>query len=144
MARGKADFRARREMLGLTQQDVADALNANVKTIKNWENPRQTRYRISDAAWEYLDRAADIQAQQVAYARSVIEKHAEVFAESPIVVPITYFRDQAAYDECGRDAGPYGQANATSRAIARDLERMGIQVEFRYPDDETAPLDSVR
>lgn len=40
MARGKADFRARREMLGLTQQDVADALNANVKTIKNWENPR--------------------------------------------------------------------------------------------------------
>lgn len=62
MARGKADFRARREMLGLTQQDVADALNANVKTIKNWENPRQTRYRISDAAWEYLDRAADINA----------------------------------------------------------------------------------
>lgn len=143
MARGKADFRARREMLGLTQQDVADALNANVKTIKNWENPRQTRYRISDAAWEYLDRAADIH-QQVAYARSVIEKHAEVFAESPIVVPITYFRDQAAYDECGRNAGPYGQANATSRAIARELERMGIQVEFRYPDDETAPLDSVR
>lgn len=144
MARGKADFRARREMLGLTKQDVADALNANVKTIKNWENSRQTRYRISDAAWEYLDRAADIQAQQVAYARSVIEKHAEVFAESPIVVPITYFRDQAAYDECGRDAGLYGQANATSRAIARELERMGIQVEFRYPDDETAPLDSVR
>ena len=127
MARGKADFRVRREMLGLTQQDVADALNANVKTIKNWENPRQTRYRISDAAWEFLDCAADIQARQVAYARSVIEKHAEVFAESPIVVPITYYRDQAAYDECGRDAGPYGQANATSRAIARELERMGIQ-----------------
>lgn len=138
MARGKADFRARREMLGLTQQDVADALNANVKTIKNWENPRQTRYRISDAAWEYLDCAADIQAQQVAYARSVIEKHAEVFSESPIVVPITYFRDQAAYDKCGRDAGPYGQANATSRAIACELERMGIQVEFRYADSVDA------
>ena len=135
MARGKADFRVRREMLGLTQQDVADALNANVKTIKNWENPRQTRYRISDAAWEFLDCAADIQARQVAYARSVIEKHAE---ESPIVVPITYYRDQAAYDECGRDAGPYGQANATSRAIARELERMGIQVEFRYADSADA------
>lgn len=138
MARGKADFRARREMLGLTQQDVANALNANVKTIKNWENPRQTRYRISDAAWEFLDCAADIQARQVAYARCVIEKHAEVFAESPIVVPITYYRDQAAYDECGRDAGPYGQANATSRAIARELERMGVQVEFRYADSADA------
>lgn len=142
MARGKADFRARREMLGLTQQDVADALNANVKTIKNWENPRQTRYRISDAAWEFLDCAADIQARQVAYARCVIEKHAEVFAESPIVVPITYYRDQAAYDECGRDAGPYGQANATSRAIARELERMGVQVEFRYADSADAQPDS--
>lgn len=138
MARGKADFRARREMLGLTQQDVADALNANVKTIKNWENPRQTRYRISDAAWEYLDCATDIQAQQVAYARSVIEKHAEVFAESPVVVPITYYRDQAAYDKCRRHAGPYGQANATSRAIAHELERMGIQVEFRYADSADA------
>lgn len=131
-------------MLGLTQQDVADALNANVKTIKNWENPRQTRYRISDAAWEYLDCAADIQAQQVAYAHSVIEKHAEVFAKSPIVVPITYFRDQAAYDECGRDAGPYGQANATARAIAVELERMGIQVEFHYPDDSGDTPDTDR
>lgn len=138
MARGKADFKAQRERLGLTQQDISDALGINIKTVKNWENPRQARYRISDAAWEYLDCAADIQAQQVAYARSVIEKYAEVFAESPIVVPITYFRDQAAYDECGRDAGPYGQANATSRAIACELERMGIQVEFRYADSVDA------
>jgi len=53
-------------------------------------------------------------------------------------VPITYYRDQAAYDECGRDADPYGQANATSRAIARELERMGIQVEFRYADSADA------
>ena len=58
--------------------------------------------------------------------------------KSPIVVPITYYRDQAAYDECGRDADPYGQANATSRAIARELERMGIQVEFRYADSADA------
>lgn len=143
MARGKADFRARREMLGLTQQDVADALNANVKTIKNWENPRQTRYRISEAAWKYLDRAADIQSQQVAYARSLVESHAGEFGETPMVVPITYYRDQSTYDRYGRDAGPYGQANATARAIAVELERMGVRVEFRYPDDadEAHPAD---
>lgn len=135
MARGKADFKARREQLGLTQQDVAQALTVNVKTVKNWENPRQTRYRISDAAWEYLDRAADVQAQQVAYARSVIEAQSEALAGNTVVVPITYYRDQATYDRFGREAGPFGQANANARAIASELERMGIQVEFRYPDD---------
>lgn len=135
MARGKADFKARREQLGLTQQDVAQALTVNVKTVKNWENPRQTRYRISDAAWEYLDRAADMQAQQVAYARSVIESQSEALAGNTVVVPITYYRDQATYDRFGREAGPFGQANANARAIATELERMGIQVEFRYPDE---------
>lgn len=135
MSRGKADFKARREQLGLTQQDVAQALTVNVKTVKNWENPRQTRYRISDAAWEYLDRAADMQAQQVACARSVIEAQSEALAGNTVVVPITYYRDQATYDRFGREAGPFGQANANARAIAGELERMGIQVEFRYPDD---------
>lgn len=135
MARGKADFKAQRERLGLSQQDVADALGINIKTVKNWENPRQTRYRISDAAWEYLDRAADVQAQQVAYACSVVEKRIDELGREPAVVTITYYRDQATYDRFGREAGPFGQANANARAIASELERMGIQVEFRYPDD---------
>lgn len=98
-------------------------------------NPRQTRYRISDAAWEYLDRVADIQSQQVAYVRSIVESHRVEFGEGPIVVPITYYRDQSTYDRFGRNAGPYGQANATARAIAVELERAGVQVEFHYPDD---------
>lgn len=139
MARGKADFKAQRERLGLTQQDIADALDVNVKTVKNWENPRQTRYRISDAAWEYLDRAADVQAQQVAYARSVVEKRIDELGREPAVISITYYRDQATYDRFGREAGPFGQANANARAIACELERMGIRVEFRYPDDGAIP-----
>lgn len=139
MARGKADFKARRERLGLSQQDVADALGINIKTVKNWENPKQPRYRISDAAWRYLDSALDAQAQQVAYARSVVESQIEALGGDPVVVPITYYRDQAAYDRFGRDSGPFGQANANARAIACELERMGIQVEFRYPDDGAIP-----
>lgn len=147
MARGKADFKARREMLGLTQQDVADALGANLKTVKNWENPRQTRYRIPDAAWEHLDRAAAAQARQVAdarYTRSVIEALRGNPSGDPDVVKISYYRDQSTYDRFGRVAGPYGQANATARAIARELERMGVCVEFHYPDDaDTAPASEI-
>lgn len=139
MARGKADFKAQRERLGLSQQDVADALGINIKTLKNWENPKQPRYRISDAAWRYLDSALDAQAQQVAYARSVVENQIEAFGGDPVVVPITYYRDQATYDRFGRQEGPFGQANANARAIACELQRMGIQVEFRYPDDGAIP-----
>lgn len=139
MARGKADFKAQRERLGLTQQDIADALDVNVKTVKNWENPRQTRYRISNAAWEYLDRAHDMQAQQVAYACSVVEKRIDELGREPAAVSITYYRDQATYDRFGREAGPFGQANANARAIACELERKGIKVEFRYPDDGAIP-----
>lgn len=139
MARGKADFKAQRERLGLSQQDVADALGINIKTVKNWENPKQPRYRVSDAAWEYLDRALDMQAQQVAYARSVVEKRIAELGREPAMISITYYRDQATYDRFGREEGPFGQANANARAIACELERMGIQVEFRYPDDGAIP-----
>ena len=50
-------------------------------------------------------------------------------------MPITYYRDQDMYDEFGRGPGPYGQANANARAMAYELERRGIKVEFRYPSD---------
>lgn len=144
MARGKADFKAQRERLGLSQQDVADALDVNIKTVKNWENPKQPRYRVSDAAWEYLDRALDMQAQQVAYARSVVEKRIAELGREPTANSISYYRDQSTYDRFGRVAGPYGQANATARAIARELERMGVCVEFHYPDDaDTAPASEI-
>lgn len=51
-------------------------------------------------------------------------------------MPITYYRDQVMYDEFGCDPGPYGQANANARAMAYELERRGISVEFRYPGED--------
>lgn len=133
--RTKADFKALRERVGLSQQDVATALGVNIKTAKNWENPKQDRYRIPDDAWAYLDRALDLQRQQVSYACAVVAKQVEALGAEPVTVPITYYRDQAMYDEFGRDSGPFGQANANARAMAYELERRGIKVEFRYPCD---------
>ena len=51
------------------------------------------------------------------------------------MVVMTYFRDQDMYDEFGRDEGPYGVANANARAAAAELERLGLEVEFRYPTE---------
>lgn len=133
--RSKADFKALRERVGLSQQDVATALGVNIKTAKNWENPKQDRYRIPADAWSYLDHALDLQKQQVSYACAVVAKQVEAFGAEPVTVPITYYRDQAMYDEFGRDSGPFGQANANARAMAYELERRGIKVEFRYPTE---------
>ena len=63
----------------------------------------------------------------------------EPLGREPAAVSITYYRDQATYDRFGREAGPFGQANATANAIACELERTGIKVKFRYPDDSAIP-----
>ena len=35
----KADFRATRETIGLTQGDVAEACGVSLRTVKRWEHP---------------------------------------------------------------------------------------------------------
>ena len=35
----KAEFRAMREMVGMTQATLADALGVEVRSVKRWESP---------------------------------------------------------------------------------------------------------
>lgn len=135
MPRTKASLKALREQVGLSQQNVADALRVNIKTVKNWENPSKTAYKIPDDVWNYLDKVAEVQKQQVSYFLGVLSKQVEEIGEEPILVPITYYRNQAMYDQFGRDEGPVGWANAVARLTAYELDRRGIAYEFRYPSE---------
>lgn len=134
MERTKAGFKALRERVGLSQQDVANELDVNVKTVKRWEQP-QFPYDAPEDAWELLEHALDVQNKQVEYAVSVLKKQAEGFGKMPKQVTLTYYRDQAMHDEYGRESGSYGQANASARAAAAELERLGANVVFAYPGD---------
>lgn len=130
--RSKADFKCLRERVGLSQQDVASALGVNIRSVKRWEDPSFPNHAPEDA-WAVLDNAMEVQRQQVSYACAVVAQQVESFGMEPVTVPITYYKDQAMYDEYGRDPGPFGQANANARAVATALEQRGINVTFNYP-----------
>lgn len=132
--RTKADFKALREACGLSQQNVADALGVHLQTIKRWEKP-SFPYAVPDDAFGYLDSVAESQANQVNYMLGVVAKQVEQFGKNPVLVPITYYRDQQMYDKYGRDEGPFGWPNAVARKLAYELDKRGISYSFRYPDD---------
>lgn len=131
----KAQFKALREIVGLSQGNVADALSVNIKTVKSWENPARETYTVPEYAWDYLKKVRESQKNQVSYSLGVIAQQVENFGVEPVLVPITYYRDQAMYNEWGRDEGPVGWPNAVARQIAIELDRRGIPYEFRYPTE---------
>lgn len=128
----KADFRATRETIGLTQGDVAKALGVSLRTVKRWEHPEWQE--PPEDAWEWL---MDMHDRRVVAVDAMVDRALAVAGRGDLdVVAITYYRDQSQYDACGRDDGPYGFVNSIAREVALDLAGEGIETEFRYPDDD--------
>ena len=130
--RGKADFKALREALGLSQSDVADACMVRTTTVKRWERPGFPG--APNDAWAYLEGEARRHDDMVAYAVARA-RDARAVGQMPDSVVITYYRDQDQYDALGRDDGPFSYANAVARDVAAILQREDFVVEFAYPDD---------
>ena len=55
--RSVAEFRAKRELCGLSLYDVAQELGVALNTVKRWENPNY--FPPSPHAWRYIDRQYD-------------------------------------------------------------------------------------
>lgn len=137
MERTKADLKALRERVGLSQQNLADMLRVNVRSVKRWEHETYP-WEAPEEAWETLERAKAVQDEAVRNALDALNERREELGREDSVT-ITYFRDQAMYDRFGRDGGPFGQANASSRAAAAALEARGCNVVFRYPEGSAEP-----
>ena len=121
-------MRAVREMLGLAQQDVADAADVRTITVKRWERGDQEP-PADVLAW--LEGLSEVQRETVEAAVSASVASAPLHGS----VQLTYYRTQEQYDELGRDPGPVGMANANARLAAARLDAMGYSVGWAYPDE---------
>lgn len=127
--RTKADFRAMRESLGMTQQDVADEAGVAVRTVKRWESP--DGQDAPEDVLAYLVACRTAMDADVALYLDVVHKEADKGA----TVMVPYYRTQEDLDAVQIAQGadmPVGYVNALSRKIAERLESEGYDVVFEY------------
>lgn len=141
MADSKAEFRATRERVGLTQTALAGALDVRVETVKRWENPQ---YDEPPAfAWDYLSGVLEAHTAIVQSTIRRVDMIAEQQGALPKTMCLTYYRSQAQYDRYGRDKGDFNIINARSREIGMLLSQRGIEVKYVYPDGNTALYETL-
>lgn len=127
--KSKADFRARREMVGLTQQDIADALGVDVRSVKRWE--REGFNDPPGRAWDVIEEFEERFGEAVTVSTDMALANAQAFGTDQVT--LTIYRSKEDYDALGRDEGRYGFVNAVTFEVAKLLDIEGMKVAFRYP-----------
>ena len=134
MERSKADFKALRETVGMSQQVLADALHVDKRSVQRWEAPGNAWEPPADA-WEVLDDARERQRWSVDTALEIAWEHDNV------PVSLTYWKSQEEFERAGHD-GDYQMANANARMIAAILENDGRAVSFSFGGLRAAGADT--
>lgn len=140
--RTKAEFRAMRETLGITQQRLADDLGVKVLSVKRWESPRYPQQAPADA-WSLLD---DLMAVQDSAVEAVVAQVRSVELEReghPREVLMPYWSSQDDYMEhhysAAESDGSWTEINATSRRVASVLKVLGFEVRWVDGADNPVP-----
>lgn len=128
----KADFRAYRESLCISQGDVAEALQINMATEKHWEAPKSA-IEPPAFAWDYLD-GLDEQREYVVDAMVEASERAADKAGTN-KASVLYFRTSEQWRRVGNGQYPMGFANMCAREAAGILMDKGYDVGYEYPED---------
>lgn len=133
--RSVAEFRAMREMCGISLYDIAHELGVAVNTVKRWENPNY--FPPSPEAWLYIDREYDKHCDRVADAL----QHALATRVEGQPIDVPWHRNNMS----GVSDQQVGMSNAVSRAVAESLMTLGYEVTFHWsdPDAEKAQRDVI-
>lgn len=113
-----AEFKAERECCGLSQADVADALDVRPLTVKRWESGH-TPVPAFAAGW--VGERLEAHYAAVADALAVVESQPD-----EAVVWIRYYRTT----EPGA-----GVANARAREVCAGLRALGREVHLSYNEE---------
>ena len=133
MERTKADFKALRETVGMSQSVLAEYLGVSQRSVRRWESPDYDWQPPQDA-WDVLDEARKRQLEIVTYAVHKIKGIEREMCDAPEQVDLTYWRSEEDYVKAHPDEGiDWQMANANSRLVAHELERMKYKVSFNFP-----------
>lgn len=128
MGRGKAEFRALRDTVGMSQNALAAALDVQPRTLRRWEDDGEPWQPPQDA-WEELDALRADQERVVGFAvRRAVSIREEMGGE-PAEVVLPYPQ--------GRDAES-SMARANARLCAERLRQRGFEVRFSTAEGSDA------
>lgn len=132
--RSKAEFRALRELTGITQAQLAKLLHVEVRSVKRWESESAPQNAPEDA-WAVLDGAMEAQRRGIEIALDRLDAIEEETGNGPQEVVLPYWASAEDYAENSTDAamgraGDWRMANANLRALASVLMAEGVAVRW--------------
>lgn len=135
MERTKSNFRALREMVGMSQGHLAMVCGIDSRNVRQWEDPKEQGCQPCDFAWDVLEDAR--KAQLVAYdaAITAVEDVSDEAGHAPKSVRLTYWPDAITYAHAHPEEDPakWQMKNATARLAGHMLEEMGYTVDYDFP-----------
>lgn len=135
MERTKSNFRALREMVGMSQGHLAMVCGIDSRNVRRWEDPKEHGCQPRDFAWDVLEDARKAQLAAYDAAITAVEDVSDDAGHAPKSVKLTYWPDAITYAHAHPTDDPAGwqMANATARLAGHMLEEMGYEVEFGFP-----------
>lgn len=134
-----AKLRAKRELCGLTVEELANECGCDWRDVRSLEEPWRG-VAVSDdvaiAVGACLDELQERMSRTLDYAVSVYEEFADVARTDAPAIVLPYYRDQAEFDRYSRDKGCFSFANAVIRACAAAFDGFGVPTRLYYPGED--------
>lgn len=143
IGRDKADLKAVRESIGITQIDLANEMGVTVRAIKRWEQIGWEE--PPEELWELLDDMVYDHERSVDDLVERAERDAQEAGpdgDGPKVVRLAYYKNQKHYERFPHQRGTtHTWGNAIVRRAADILRFKGYRVFFYYDDPDGADAD---
>lgn len=133
-----AKLRAKRELCGLTIEELAKECGCDARDVRSLEEPWRGAVVSEDVAVAVgarLDELQERMGDMLDYAVDVYEEFAAA-QDGVKAILAPYYRDQAEYDEYGRDEGCFSFANAVTRACLAAFDDLGVPTRLYYPAED--------